>query len=201
MRSARIRTAWKNKRRAISTAEHASAVAAAAWRIALNAAKNLHAQDYVYGGDEQRLGVMREYLCFFIHFADRVMHTKLDDARRTEFTTALSHECARHYLENERDIQTPTATAAPFIAHLNQRLDGYATTRFTGGKPGYATYRALALHIRDCLGQDQTNKWALEQVLDIDAPEALRIFERALTGLNRAVDSQRQEESTVILER
>ncbi len=191
MRSARIRTAWKNKHREISIEEHAAAVAAVAWRVSLNAAKNLHEQDFVYADDAQRLGVIREYLCFLIHCADRVMQAKRDEDARTRFTTQLSHECARHYRENEHDLLTPTQPNPPaerFIQHLNQRLTGYATTRFIDNQPGHATFRALGLHIRDCMGQDQTNKWTLEQVLEIDGPEALRIFNKALLALNRAAE-------------
>lgn len=196
MHSARIRTAWKNKRRPVSTEEHAVAVAAVAWRIALNAARNLHEAAFDYTDDVQRLAVMREYLYFLIHFADRRAQQSFasDPARRTRFTTRLSHECRRHYRENERDIMAPEPVAERFIEQLNRRLSAYANTRFVDDQPGYAALRALALHIREQMGHDQTNKWVLEQVLDIDGPEALQIFGAALRKLTQAADKARGEE-------
>jgi len=193
MHSARIRTAWNNKHRPISTEEHAVAVAAAAWRIALSAARNLHQAAFNYTDDTQRLAVMREYLYFLIHFADRRAQQWFasDPARRERFTTRLAHECRRHYRENERDIMAPEPAAERFIEQLGRRLSAYAKTRFADGQPGYAALRALALRIREQMGYDQTNKWVLEQVLDIDGPEALQIFGAALGKLAQAADHAR----------
>lgn len=199
MRTARIRTAWKNKRREISIEEHAAAVAAVAWRVALNAAKNLHAQEFAYESDAQRMGVIREYLYFFIHVADRSMPAPLGEARRARFITALAHECRRHTRENERDIMahemthemthgemTHGADAGQFIWQLNQRAARYATTRFVAGNPGYEAFRALGLRIQECMGHSQPNKWAQDQITEIDGPEATRIFSRALAALNES---------------
>ena len=197
MTNLRIRTTWKNQRRAVSTEEHAVAAAAAAWRIALNAARNLHAQEFDYANDAQRLEVMREYLYFLIYFADRRAQESaaFDETRRAQFTAHLARACARHYDENARDIMAaevaePGESAAPagqLIAQLNRRLNAYANTKFVDGAPGYAALRKLALRVREALGDSQTNKWALEQVLDIDGPEAARVFGDALRKLERAV--------------
>ena len=164
------------------------AVAAVAWRVSLNAAKNLHQQDFVYADDAQRLGVMREYLYFFIHAADRHMAKKFDDEHRARFITKLSHECRRHYFENERDLLSEGLPAERFVDELNQRMERYAGTRFVEEEPGYEAFRALGMHVQDSMGREQTNLWAQDQVLNIDAPEAFRIFNRALSALNKSVD-------------
>ncbi len=190
MRSARIRTAWKNKHREVSLEEHAAAVAAVAWRVSLNAAKNLHQHDFVYANDAQRLGVMREYLYFFIHAADRRMAQSLDEANRARFITRLSHECRRHYLENERDIVAAESPFNRFVDELNQRMDRYASTRFADNEPGHETFRTLALRVQDCMGHDQTNKWAQDQVMNIDGHEAFRVFSKALSALNKSASDR-----------
>ena len=186
MRTARIRTGWKNKRREISIEEHAAAVAAVAWRVALNAAKNLHEQAFIYETDQQRLGVMREYLYFFIHAADRCARGKFEPARRVRFITGLSHQCRRHYLENERDVTATGSDGDRFIEQLNQRMDGYAGARFIQDQPGYEAFRALGLRVQECMGYSQTNKWVQDQVMEIDGPEAFRIFNKALLALNKS---------------
>ena len=191
MQKARIRTSWKNKQRNVSVEEHAVAVAAVAWRVSLNAAKNLHEQDFVYEDDQQRLQVIREYLYFLIHVADRIMHTHFadiqsDSGERVRFMTKLSHECRRHYLENARELVAHGLNSDQFINQLNQRMNNYASTRFVDDEPGYDTFRTFGLFIQDCMGNSQTNKWAQDQVLDIDGPEAFGIFSKALTSLNKS---------------
>ena len=187
MRSARIRTAWKNKTREVSIEEHAVAAAAIAWRVAVNAAKNLHQQKFVYEDDAERLGVMREYLYFFIHAADRQIAKHLDDDSRARFITNLSHECRRHYAENARDIVAGDASSDKFIDELNARMNDYATTKFNDDEPGFESYRALGLRVEECLLQEAwANKWTQDQVLNVDGPEAFRIFNRALTALNKS---------------
>ena len=79
IQKARIRTAWKNSNTERSVAEFASALSAIVWRISLNAAKNLHQEDFEYTDDTQRLGVVFEYVCFLCHVSDRLTFDRLDD--------------------------------------------------------------------------------------------------------------------------
>ena len=162
------------------------AVAAVAWRVALNAAKNLHQQEFVYAQDAQRLGVIREYLYFFIHAADRRLAKEFDDTKRASFITKLSHECRRHYTENERELIAEGLPREQFVDELNRCMERYASTRFAEDEPGYEAFRALGLRVQDCMEHDQTNKWAQDQVLNIDGPEAFRVFSRALAALNKS---------------
>ena len=104
IQKARIRTAWKNRNTERSVAEFASALSAIVWRISLNAAKNLHQENFDYSDDSQRLGVVFEYVCFLCHVSDRLTYDRLDEEQRQAFITGLARESMRHYAENHMEI-------------------------------------------------------------------------------------------------
>jgi hypothetical protein len=64
--------------------------------------------------------------------------------------------------------------AQRFIATLNARFGEYAECEFslTGG-PGYAFLRTLGDKIADAMAATDS-KWVVEQVMDIEAPEAVK---------------------------
>ncbi|MBX2882528.1 MAG: hypothetical protein KTR32_21440 [Granulosicoccus sp.] len=186
MQKARIRTGWKNKQRQVSVSEFANATSAICWRMALNAAKNLHEQDFVYDNDDQRLGVIREYLYFFIHCADRLSYASLSQEAREEFINTLSVDCRRHYIQNAREITGRQVDAENYTEELNQTAGGLAGLSFPDEGPGYDMYRMLGSRILDIMGESQTNKWVIDQVMDIDGPNAFDIFSKSFLKLKRS---------------
>ncbi len=186
MQKARIRTGWKNKQRQVSVGEFANATSAICWRMALNAAKNLHEQDFVYENDIQRLGVIREYLYFFIHCADRLSYPSLTQEAREEFITKLSVDCRRHYVQNAREITGRQIDAENYVEELNQTASGLSGLNFLDDGPGYDMYRMLGSRILDIMGETQTNKWVIDQVMEIDGPNAFEIFNKSFLKLKRS---------------
>jgi hypothetical protein len=186
IQKARIRTVWKNKEKTISVADFANATSAICWRIALNAAKNLHQQDFEYHSDEQRLGVIQQYLFFFIHCADRLTFQYFDQAKRSEFINLLSAGCRKHYSHNALEITGQRIDAINFIEPLNHAMDILSRCRFIAEEPGYDMYRVLGSEIQQIMGHSQTNKWVIDQVMDIDGPEAYDLFRKSFDKLRKS---------------
>lgn len=186
MEKARIRTGWKNRDREVTLEEFANALSSICWRMSLNAARNLHQQDFIYGNDRQRLGVIREYLLFLMHCADRLMFDALDPAQRGRFMQALARDCGRHDRENRTEIAPGTAPGDDFVGQANRRMDEYAATAFRDRAPGYDMYRLLGARIQEFMGEDQTNRWVIDQVMDIDGPEIFEVFVRSMDRLKRS---------------
>ncbi len=185
LQKARIRTAWKSHDRTIPISELANALSAICWRIALYAAKNLHQQDFVYVNDEQRLAVVREYLFFQIHLSDRLVHDKLCDNERNEFINSLSLNCLRHYAENTMELLDKSPDMEETVNTLNHVTSCLASFKFADQQPGYEMYRLLGARIRDILGEDQTNKWVIDQIMEIDGPEIFELFNKSSSKLIR----------------
>ena len=186
MQKARIRTGWKNKQRQISVEEFANALSAICWRISLNAAKNLHDQNFVYDNDEQRVGVMREYLFFLIHCADRLVHGELSEPDRIAFVVSLSKDCLGHYRQNVLEVLQRDEPAAQQVIELNARMNALSEFRFIDREPSFEMYRLLGAQIQQLLGHSQTNKWVIDQVMQIDGPEAFEIFLKSFDKLKRS---------------
>lgn len=183
LQKARIRTAWKSHDRAVSISELANALSAICWRVALSAAKNLHQQDFVYVKDEQRLAVIREYLFFMIHCSDRLIHDKLSATDRNDFINTLSVNCLRHYAENTLELLEQPPNMEETIDALNHVTTALAGCKFLDQKPGYEMYRLLGARVRDILGEDQINKWVMDQIMEVDGPEIFELFHKSCTKL------------------
>ena len=185
MQKARIRTGWKNKNKEISMEELAGATGAICWRMALNAAKNLHEQDFEYETDNQRLEVMQCYLFFYIHCADRLSFNKLTAEQRMEYINFLAKDCKRHLFENLEQIHARKTQFDGFFEQLNQANDSYSRCQFPNDMPGYEAYRLLGSHVQTIMCLSQTNKWVIHQVMEIDGPNAFDIFKSSMTKLFR----------------
>lgn len=183
IQKARIRTGWKKRDRQTSIREFANAASAICWRIALNAAKNLHQQDFIYRDDQQRLDVIRAYLFFFIHCADRLVYDRLDQDQRQEFVTALSLDCLGHLVENAVELCGQAPAFEPTIEDLNQFMAAMAGFRFEDHKPGFEMYRLLGARILEIMGNDQVNRWVIDHVMDIDGPDAYELFAKSFQKL------------------
>ena len=186
MQQARIRTRWKRAGESVPIGQFANAVSAVCWRIALNAARNLHEQDFVYEDDAQRLAVIREYLFFLIHCSDRLMHDCLTADERADFITELSLNCLSHYRENSRELLGEEMVADEAIGELDRIAGKLSRCRFPEQRPGFAMLRLLGSRIQDVLGRGQTNKWVIDQIMEIDGLDAFEIFDKALKQLTRS---------------
>jgi len=163
-------------------ADQASALAFIQWRTALNSAINLHAEDFRYDNDQQRVGVITEYLAFQIQLIDRLSAEFLSDTERQTLIVSICQKAADQIQDNLEDIAGSGLYRAPFIALLNKRFDEYAEFGYTEGRPGYEAMRFLGHTVMTLLGEDQTNRWVIDQVMDIDAPA---IVDQNVKSLNR----------------
>ncbi len=168
------------------------AVSAVVWRIALNAAKNLHEQNFVYDDDDQRLAVISEYIFFLAHLVDRETCARLALEQRHLFVSRLAGECARHLRQNAAEILSvgdgALGTGAEFVSDFNRRSAEYAHTQYgqyDDKTPGYDMYRTFGAAVLAIMGESQTNKWVIDQIMDIDGPEANQTLQKALRTLLR----------------
>ncbi len=179
----RIHNKWRNRDQPRSLEDNAAALAYAAWQIALTAAKNIHAADFHYSDDHQRTAVIGEYLYFLVHVADRIAHAGLDPDDRQRFITGMARETGRHYQRNLEDLFGRGDYTSRFLDSLNERAAAYAHTRYGSDGPGYQMRRVLGELIQQVMGMDQTNRWVIQQVMDLDAPEAARHLAQAVENL------------------
>ena len=167
----RIRDKWKaNQPRSIEA--QATAMAYVIWQIALSYTKNLHQERFDFESDRQRTSVIGEYLIFLSHITDRYAFNTLNQQDREIYISTVVDQVARHYQRNCEQVLGVDNYRASFIDLANNQFDCYARCGFDGELPGYSARRFLGNRIQQIMGDSQTNKWIIQQIIDIDSLEA-----------------------------
>jgi len=178
----RIKTRWNNKNKARSIQEIVSALGFSLWRIGQGALLNLENEGFQTDTQLQRMEVMQEFMAFLVHMVDRIAYDRMDDQERAEFVTALARKIADYVQDNTRDILGNGDHRAPFIERLNRRMDEYADFAVIDDEPSFQLLRYFGDRMTEVLGDRQT-KWVGTQVIDIEAPLAMKTLKRAVASL------------------
>ena len=175
----RIKSRWTERAKLKPTEqmqkENAQALAFIFWRIALEKAKNLHGERFVYDNDVQRVKVIGEYLGMLLQVADRMAFHRMDEADRQEFVNFLALRLADHMQDNALDLFGPGDYRAAFVEMLNKRAEGYAETGFSpeqGASYGFLHYFGTNVQ-RIMSDTHHENRWVIDQIMEIDGPDAV----------------------------
>ena len=178
----RTRNKWKQAGKPRTIGDNAVALGYIVWQLSLNAAKKLHLEEFRYDSDEQRIRVIEEYLAFLVHIADRITFGRLEEDERADFVVGVARAAARHLERNKEEIMGAYNHGAAFLDLVNLRSSEYGSSAYPD-EPGYTMLRALGSHVQNIMGSDQTNKWVIDQVMDIDAPDLCRRLSSSLDSL------------------
>jgi hypothetical protein len=182
----RIRTGWHTKGREHGMPERAGVVAATAWRFVQHAIKRMREAQFDIDIGQPYFDFVCEFLVFMTHVADRITYRLLDEVRRTEFTTALARRLA-DIVEDNSDmllgVAEPGASRRQFIDLVNRRGADYAEFGYDE-KDGadFAFRRYLGNCILDIV-PPKDRSWVIDQVMEIEAPDAVRTLEKTLCGI------------------
>lgn len=184
----RIKSKWhhsnRNEPAVRELTENAGALAFILWRLALDKAKNLHGEDYIYRTDGQRIAVICEFLAYGIQLADRIAHrNELSTDARNLFINNLARRIADHVQDNAADLFGPRDYRTGFIETLNERSNDYAEFEYSRAGPSYSLARYLGSKAQEIMGGGQTNKWVINQVMEIDALDIAEKVEKAMDDL------------------
>ena len=181
----RIKSRWHDDDQERSLEEIAGTLGYIIWRIAKDKAINLHGQDYAFDSDEQRMAVIIEYLIFQLQLVDRLAQQRigLDDEARQEMIIETAKKLAGHVQDNSFDLFGPGQYIPPFIAKLNERGAEYSDYQYTEDGPSYPFMRHLGYEIQQVMGESQTNRWVIDQVMDRDGIDIDRQIRRAVDDL------------------
>jgi len=170
------KTRWRNKR-ARTPAERAGVIGANVWKIPLEIFKHMEKEGFRFGSDRLVTGVLTEFIAFLVQLVDRAVYGKLGDADRATLIGEVAGHLAATMENNQLDLFGPGEYRKPFIDLLNTRFAEYAGFECPGGEPGFPCLRYFATRVSDAMaGSD--NKWVVEQMMDIEAPEMVRVVKK-----------------------
>lgn len=191
----RIKNQWFKSDAPKSPAEQASAMAFIVFRVAQQMLKRMRGAHFDIDAGTPYFAFLREVLAFLVALTDRLAFERLGEQARTEFTVALVRHLARTLSENETDLLgPPPAGAAPyadtFVDLVNELSGHYAEfgadpsppADAIGFHPGFAFVRYLGTRLEPTL-PEKDRRWVLDQVMAIEAPEAIDIVQRSMRNL------------------
>lgn len=168
-----------------SAAEHASVIAMLAWKLAQEAIARMREADYDIAVGRGWFDFVCEYLSFLALSADRIAHAELDEEQRAAFTVALVKRLAAMVEESREALlpdQAPGAAYAAFLELFNRRADEYAEFGFDESGPDFGFRRCFAACLKETL-PEKDRLWAVDQVMEIESPESIRMLQKTLAGL------------------
>lgn len=183
----RIKSSWFKEGREHSPREISDALAFVVSRIADNALKNTRKAKFEIEVGPQYLDFLAEFLLFLILVADRIAYRDLSAEDRVAFTGNLANRVAETYAENRSRLLVEDIKECKqrFIDLLNQRAGEYADFGHDEKGPDYGFYRYLAYCIGNVLSEEDAN-WVIDPMISYEAPEAVKMVEKTLRGLNEA---------------
>ena len=166
-------------------AEHASVIAMLAWKLGQESITRMREADYDIEVGRGWFDFVCEYLVFLALAADRSAHDDLAPEQRTEFTVALVRRLAE-MVEEAREALLPDLLPGQagqgFLESYNRRSDEYADFGFDAGGPDFGFRRCFAACIKETL-PEKDRLWAVDQVMEIESPEAIRMLQKTLVGI------------------
>jgi hypothetical protein len=188
----RIKSHWFRPGADKTPEQQASALAFIAWRVAQQMLKRMRSAGFDIDPGPSYFGFMREVLVFLLAVVDRIAHARLDAETRRRFITALVLRVAEFLEDNERDLLGPAEGASwaeRFVDQFNALQGHYAefgadpaAPADAGFTPDFAFYRYLGHRLEPGL-PDKDRRWVIDQVMAIEAPDAVGIVRSAMRDL------------------
>lgn len=180
----RLKTVFFKNAGGRSSAEIASVLASTIWRVADEVVANLSKWDCDIVTAERGMKILGELAAFLLHMADRMAYGRMSEEERARFIQSAGSRLGEIAQDNIRAMVGDDGfdTKGNFIDMLNRRAADYATFDCTPERPGFPILRYLGLAIREhMLESDQ--HWVADQIMDIQAPEALGMLKKTVDGL------------------
>jgi hypothetical protein len=166
--------------------ELASVIAMLSWKLSQEAIRSMRAAQFDIDIGRQYFDFVCEYLAFMLHAADRIAHRALAADQRVEFTTALALKLAE-VVEDNRDmlIAEPEAGRCRrhFIDLANERGADYADFSYDAKEgPDFGFRRFFGSRLLEIV-PEKDHSWVIDQIMEIEAPEAVKALGSTLDGL------------------
>jgi len=184
----RIISEWHGSDKAHTIEEVATTLAFNSWKIGLKAVKSMQDEKLYFVSKSQGLLVIAEFIIFQIQVADRLAYSRMNEQERTHFIQVFAKNCLQNLSDNRKELGGKDEEKKDYIAEFsnifNERLSEYADFTFDEvDGPSYRFYRYLGEKVGLIMGNDQDNKWAIDQVMDIEAPGAYEDIRKSMDML------------------
>jgi hypothetical protein len=173
-----VKTRWRRKGPR-TVQERASVIGANVWKIATEIFRHMEKEGFRFGSDRLTIEVIGEFIAFLVQLADRAVYGRIAEEDRAALIGAVVRHLAATMENNQQDLFGPGEYRKAFIDLLNARFGEYAGFEYRNGEPGDPCLRFFAGKVADAMAGGD-NRWVLEQVMDIEAPEMVRLVAKLI---------------------
>lgn len=179
----RVKTVWFKNAGGRSAADVATVLASTIWRLSDITVSNLSKADCDIVTPERGIRILGEMAAFLLHMSDRSVYGRIADAERAQLIQSAGQRLAEMVANNIREMlgEDDFDYRANFIDMLNRRGEDYATFDAQPDKPGFPILRYLGLAVRELM-LESDKPWVIDQVMDLQAPEALGTLKKTIDG-------------------
>lgn len=188
MAKLRIKAQWFKPDQARNPRQTASAMAFIAFRVAVNMLKRMREAGFDIDPGPAYFGFVREVLVFLTTGIDRIASAQLGADERAAFTGALVRRIGEMLQDDEADLLGPSPADGEdyrglFIDQFNVLAEHYAEFDWsTEEGPDFGYMRYLGSRLEPLLPAKDRN-WVIDQVMAIEAPEAVDMVQRAMADV------------------
>jgi hypothetical protein len=183
----RLKSQWFKTDTPKTPQQAAGAMAFIIWRVAHNTLTQMRSAQFDIDIGPMYFDFMREWLVFLVQVTDRMAHARMASDERVAFTTVLVQRVADHLAENENNLLGAPMSGQDsyqgrFIDLFNELSGHYADFGHDASGPDFAFKRYLGSRI-EALMPPKDRVWAVDQVMSVEAPEAVEMLQRSLDGV------------------
>jgi hypothetical protein len=179
----RLKSQWFKTDKPKTPQQQAGVLAFVVWRVAHNALTQMRGARFDIDIGAGYFAFLSEWLVFLVQVADRMAHARLSAGERVAFTTALVRRVADHLAENQDRLMGLPAPGEDshqgrFIDLCNELSEHYAAFGHGADGPDFAFMRYLGHRIEQLM-PPKDRAWAVDQVVSVEAPEAVQMLQRS----------------------
>jgi hypothetical protein len=179
----RLKSQWFKTDKPKTPEQQAGVLAFVVWRVAHNALTQMRGARFDIDIGAVYFAFLSEWLVFLVQAADRMVYERMAADDRAAFTTVLVHRVADHLAENQDRLMGLPAPGEDshqgrFIDLYNELSAHYADFGHGADGPDFACLRYLGHRIEQLM-PIKDRAWAVDQVMSIEAPEALQMLQRS----------------------
>ncbi|MFK5894780.1 MAG: hypothetical protein QM504_16290 [Pseudomonadota bacterium] len=180
----RINKKWWGKNQQRSVSDNASAIAFIAWRAsqeALLALENAHFQTDTL---KQRMDVIKEFLAFLTHIADRWCYGNIEEETRQEFIASMVKHNARTLQSSMEDIDGVKDYKEDYFNLINTRLADYSAMPFDeeDDDASFQMRAYLGSLVAEVMGEHD-NKWIQDHIVALESKEVVENLKKGFDSL------------------
>ncbi|MCX7181087.1 MAG: hypothetical protein NTX56_20745 [Proteobacteria bacterium] len=187
----RIRSSFHSRGKERSPAALASVIAMLAWKLAIDSIKRMRAAQFDIDLGRSYFDYVCEQMAFMAHVADRIAYRAVDADLRAAFTHALALRLAEAVEDNAEMLLRPSATGdcrQHFLEVFNRSGNDYAEFHYAADGPDFGFRRCFGDRLRSAV-PEKDHLWIIDQVMEIEVPEAVAALEKTLVGLFAPADA------------